>query len=40
MANVLQAHRAVYVLPPQELLDNWAKQKLGIVAALDDTDDS
>ena len=39
IANVLQAHRAVYILPPQELLGTWAKQKLGIDAALDDTGD-
>jgi hypothetical protein len=32
IANVLWAHRAVYIKPPQKLFDTWAIQKLGLVA--------
>ena len=31
IANALWAHRAVKISPPQELLDRWAMQKVGIV---------
>ena len=31
VANVLWAHRAVHLEPPQELLNRWANEKLGIV---------
>ena len=30
VANALWAHRAVHIAPPQELLDSWAIQKLGL----------
>jgi hypothetical protein len=32
VANVLWAHRAVHIAPPQSLLDSWASRKLGLVA--------
>jgi hypothetical protein len=31
IANTLWAHRAVHITPPQQLLDSWATNKLGIV---------
>ena len=31
IANTLWAHRAVHITPPQQLLDSWATQKLGII---------
>jgi hypothetical protein len=31
IANTLWAHRAVRITPPQQLLDSWAAQKLGII---------
>lgn len=31
VANVLWAHRAVHIPPPQRLLDQWAEEKLGLV---------
>jgi hypothetical protein len=36
VANVLWAHRAVFILPPQALLDTWAKKKLGLKAVADE----
>ena len=32
VANVMWAHNAVHIQPPQALLDSWAIEKLGIVA--------
>ena len=32
IANTLWAHRAVQITPPRQLLDEWATQKLGLVA--------
>jgi len=45
IANVLWAHRAVHITPPQMLLDSWAIEKLGLVAvqsmieSYDESDD-
>jgi hypothetical protein len=35
IANVIWAHRVVYITPPQQLIDNWREaQKLGHIAAV------
>jgi len=34
IANCLWAHRAVHITPPQQLVDQWASQKLGLVAVV------
>jgi hypothetical protein len=35
IANVIWAHRVVYITPPQQLMDTWrAAQKLGYIAAV------
>jgi len=38
IANAMWAHRAVYLEPPQRLLDTWATQKLGVAVSLPDPD--
>lgn len=40
VANVLWAHRAVFLPPPQELLNRWASEKLGVVSAFGEEESS